>query len=74
MTIQQRTLFDDLTDDAPNTLPDLSAIVGLKYIRDFINEEKHADLLRQVDSQPWLNDLKRGSALRVQVRLQVSAR
>jgi alkylated DNA repair dioxygenase AlkB len=59
MTIQQRSLFDDLTDNAPKPLPDLSAIVGLKYIWDFIDQEKHDDLLQQVDSQPWLTDLKR---------------
>ncbi len=61
-TIRQRSLFDNLAEDVQQPtlpIPDVSAIVGLKYLRDFIDQEKHAELLRQVDSQPWLTDLKR---------------
>jgi hypothetical protein len=54
-TIRQRSLFDHLAEDVAMPailLPDLSSIVGLKYIRDFIDQEKHDHLLRQVDSHP----------------------
>lgn len=60
--IGQRSLFDGLAEDVAKPdipVPDLSSIVGLKYIRDFIGQEKHDNLLREVDSQPWLTDLKR---------------
>lgn len=60
MPIQQRSLFDDVESaGSAMPVPDVSAIVGLKYIKDFIDQEKHDDLLRQVDAASWLTDLKR---------------
>jgi alkylated DNA repair dioxygenase AlkB len=59
---QQRHLFADLPKESPNqiiTPPDVPSIVGLQYIRDFIDQQKHDDLLSQIDSLPWLTDLKR---------------
>jgi alkylated DNA repair dioxygenase AlkB len=35
------------------------AIAGLNYIRDYITPEQEAELVRQIDLQPWLTDLKR---------------
>ena len=55
MSSQQLSLFDDQTDPQSNNFP----IVGLRYISDFINREQHDELLRQIDVQPWLTDLKR---------------
>ena len=55
MSSQQLSLFDDQTDPQSNNFP----IVGLQYIPDFINREQHDELLRQIDAQPWLTDLKR---------------
>lgn len=34
-------------------------VLGLKYIPDFITLEKSLDLVKKIDSQAWLNDLKR---------------
>lgn len=34
-------------------------INGLTYIPDFINQREHDFLLREIDKQPWLDDLKR---------------
>ncbi|MDX2095800.1 MAG: alpha-ketoglutarate-dependent dioxygenase AlkB [Alphaproteobacteria bacterium] len=35
------------------------AILGLRYLPDFINAETEAALLATIDQQPWLHDLKR---------------
>lgn len=32
---------------------------GLSYIPDFISKKEHDLLLRQIDEQPWINELKR---------------
>ncbi len=55
---QQPNLFDEID---PVALPpvDLSEIPGLQYVPDFIDRESHNQLLRDVDAQPWLLDLKR---------------
>ncbi|MES2788539.1 MAG: alpha-ketoglutarate-dependent dioxygenase AlkB [Planctomycetota bacterium] len=55
MTSQQRSLFGDQSEP----FFDESEIVGLRYIPDFINREQHDELVRQIDSEPWLTDLKR---------------
>lgn len=34
-------------------------INGLKYIPDFISKSEHDFLLREIDKQPWLDELKR---------------
>ena len=34
-------------------------IMGLTYVPDFINEQEHNYILRQIDKEPWLDDLKR---------------
>ncbi len=34
-------------------------INGLQYIPDFLTEEQQNSILNEVDSRPWLNDLKR---------------
>jgi len=34
-------------------------IPGLSYIKDFISQRKHDALLAEIDSSPWLTDLKR---------------
>ena len=60
--IRQGSLFDNLAEDIIKPvlpLPDVGSIVGLKYIRDFIDQKKHDDLLRKIDLEPWLSDLKR---------------
>lgn len=37
----------------------IADISGLKYVPDFITQSDHDFLLKQIDSQPWLSDLKR---------------
>ncbi len=55
---QQPSLFDDIDPTPPPTV-DLSSAVGLQYVPDFLDQEMHDQLLRDVDAQPWLGDLKR---------------
>ena len=55
MNSQQRSLFDDLTEPQSEQ----SQIIGLRYIPDFIKREQHDELLRRIDSEAWLTDLKR---------------
>jgi alkylated DNA repair dioxygenase AlkB len=60
--VEERNLFADFPEESANqiiTLPDVPSIVGLQYIRDFIDQKKHDDLLCQIDSAPWLTELKR---------------
>lgn len=35
------------------------SIKGLRYIPDFISKSEHDFLLREIDKQPWLDELKR---------------
>src|SRR5262245_52267951 len=56
--LQQRGLFDAI-DDVPKAPMNLSEIVGLQYIPDFIDQATHDQLLCSVDAEPWLTDLKR---------------
>ena len=57
-TPHQPTLFDDFDQvEAPPI--DSVEIPGLTYLPDFMDQESHDRLLANVDSQPWLNDLKR---------------
>jgi alkylated DNA repair dioxygenase AlkB len=57
-TPQQPTLFENLDQvEAPPI--DSAKIPGLTYLPDFMDQESHDQLLARVDSQPWLNDLKR---------------
>lgn len=51
---QQTTLFD-----TPNREGDFSVIAGLSYIPDFIDAESESSLLRIVDAQAWITELKR---------------
>ena len=59
MNTQQPGLFDDIDPAPPLPVVDLSPVVGLQYAPDFIDQEAHDQLLRDVDAQPWLTDLKR---------------
>ena len=43
----------------PSNQEAIDAIAGLDYKKDYINEIKHDQLLKQIDEQPWLDDLKR---------------
>ena len=57
-TPHQPTLFDNFDQvEAPPI--DSVEIPGLTYLPDFMDQESHDRLLANVDSQPWLNDLKR---------------
>ena len=50
--VRQASLFEEATPVAP-------AIAGLYYIPHYIEESTEASLLEIIDSQPWMNDLKR---------------
>lgn len=53
-------LFPKISDKEPTySVIEVAEIKGLKYIPDFINQSKHDFLIKQIDSQPWLSDLKR---------------
>ena len=43
----------------PSNQEAIDAIAGLDYKKDYINEIEHDQLLKQIDKQPWLDDLKR---------------
>ena len=43
----------------PSNQEAIDAIAGLDYKKDYINEIEHDQLLKQIDEQPWLDDLKR---------------
>jgi alkylated DNA repair dioxygenase AlkB len=60
--IRQPSLFDDVIEAIPTgveTVPDTSVIKGFGYIPEFLDHEAHDALLRMVDEQTWLDDLKR---------------
>lgn len=50
--IRQASLFEEATPVAPT-------ISGLSYIPHYIDESTEAALLKIIDGQPWMNDLKR---------------
>jgi alkylated DNA repair dioxygenase AlkB len=50
--VRQASLFEEATPIAP-------AIAGMSYIPHYIDESTEASLLEIIDSQPWMNDLKR---------------
>ena len=43
----------------PSNQEAIDAIAGLDYKEDYINESKHNMLMKRIDEQQWLNDLKR---------------
>lgn len=51
-SVRQASLFEEATPVAP-------AIAGLSYIAGYIDESTESALLEVIDSQPWMNDLKR---------------
>ncbi|HET6251070.1 MAG TPA: alpha-ketoglutarate-dependent dioxygenase AlkB [Tepidisphaeraceae bacterium] len=38
---------------------DADAVAGLRYLPAFIETHEHDELMRQIDSHPWLSDLRR---------------
>ena len=50
--VRQALLFEEAA-------PIASAIVGLSYIPNYIDESSEAALLETIDAQPWMHDLKR---------------
>ncbi|MES2792295.1 MAG: alpha-ketoglutarate-dependent dioxygenase AlkB [Planctomycetota bacterium] len=58
MNNQQRGLFDNQPNDLVSA-PNLAQVIGLRYIPEFISCEQHDELLRQIDAELWLTDLKR---------------
>ncbi|MBA4190906.1 MAG: alpha-ketoglutarate-dependent dioxygenase AlkB [Planctomycetaceae bacterium] len=53
----QPSLFEDADDVVRSA--DISGIPGLQYVTDFIDRVQQDELLRDLDAQPWLTDLKR---------------
>ena len=53
-------LFSKIPEqEASYSIVEVAEIIGLKYIPNFITQTEHNFLLEQIDSQPWLSDLKR---------------
>lgn len=48
------TAFKRLTNEAP-----VLAVSGLDYVPHFLRDEEEVELIRAVDKQPWITDLKR---------------
>ena len=42
-----------------NESEDISKVVGLEYVPEFISLEEHDELLSYIHSEKWLDDLKR---------------
>lgn len=57
-TSPQRRLFEEQEAETINATVG-SVIPGLRYVPNFLTTETHERLLAEVDSQPWLLDLKR---------------
>src|SRR5258708_6802637 len=53
--IRQRSLFDGPIEDASTE----SMIEGMSYVGDFLSASEQDAVLREVDLQTWLTDLKR---------------
>jgi alkylated DNA repair dioxygenase AlkB len=54
MAIQSQMEFLEERD-----APLFSSIPGLTYLPDFIDEQTEAELIRTIDTQPWITELKR---------------
>ncbi|MDE3016601.1 MAG: alpha-ketoglutarate-dependent dioxygenase AlkB, partial [Pseudomonadota bacterium] len=39
--------------------PAMSGIVGITYVPEYIDRQQEADLIRTIDAQPWITELKR---------------
>ena len=62
--MEQLDLFSSIEQQPPQTehLPrnkEGTAIPGIQYIEDYINQNQHDWLLTEIDKHQWLNDLKR---------------
>ncbi len=58
MTETQRQLFEDEPEPIIQNAPGIG-VTGLRYVPNFIDQGRHDQLLKQIDSEPWLDDLKR---------------
>jgi len=56
--MEQRNLFDEKPTSSTGDAPE-SMVSGLRYVRDFISQVQHDQLLSQIDLNSWLSDLKR---------------
>lgn len=53
-------LFSHPSKKEPDiTVVEIAGINGLKYVPNFITQQEHNLLIKQIDSKPWLSDLKR---------------
>ena len=53
------SFFHDTRKENYDTDCEVHTVTGLKYIPEFIDQSEHNYLIKQVDNQPWLSDLKR---------------
>ena len=64
-SMEQLTFFSVSEPQPPELQPSsknenaVTAIPGLQYIKDYINQEQHDWSLAEIDKHPWLDDLKR---------------
>lgn len=56
---RQLLLFPDVADLPKDPQRDFMGIPDLVYFEKFLNPVEQADLLRNIDEQPWRDDLKR---------------
>lgn len=57
--LETTSFFQDTRKENSDTDCEVHKVIGLKYIPEFITQSDHDYLIKQVDNQPWLSDLKR---------------
>lgn len=60
--LTQGSLFESAIEDslvAYSGEPETPQIVGLTYLSEFINQKQHDELMKAIDAETWLTDLKR---------------
>ncbi|GAX34337.1 alpha-ketoglutarate-dependent dioxygenase AlkB [Nodularia sp. NIES-3585] len=57
--VEITSFFHDTRKENSYTDFKVHEVKGLKYIPEFITQSEHNYLIKQVDNQPWLSDLKR---------------
>lgn len=57
--MNQLDLFSEHLPQGKNDIAAISKIDGLRYIENYISQQEHDTIVRNIDKMPWLSDLKR---------------
>lgn len=55
--MEQKVLFNEPFEHVDGNVE--STVKGLRYVREFIDQQSHDELINQINLQPWLTELKR---------------